>query len=615
MSNTALQHRLCLGRCSSSIAKRFSSVSPGAFFIVLLAMLTFVMSPDPAAGQAVGAEPAIHFVVDVSGSMAGERLQAAKDAIKETADSIPDETALGLRSYAGGCDQTSVAPVVPLATNNDAEIKTAADGLSAGGGTPTTAALGRGIEELAAYATSGPKTLVLLTDGDTQCGITICEYVKGNLPEGIDLTINTVGLDVSSGAAQDLTCAAEHTGGQYIRVDQPSDLAAALVAATGARTCKLAGADGWRFEAHVSADDGLVLDSSFYKGRQFTQSVSAPYLIASYSEGRTEKKATIELTPQSPSSAGSTVGSTLESWECRAVSDDIYVKAVYKVDDFMFEGAASAASGLRVTQMYRFRGEDPEHYCEPTELLPCGRFWPTIEYSAGGLPTTCASAPGRSGGCTLFEGLTTVQRIEFRPDGTAAGAIDAYKDRDVGIGVETKGSASSEDSGESLKYETAGRAIVDGKRGRWDSIHQSPSDGTSGPNVVKFLPGCSTCVHMHWAWGKQVNAGLRLKKLNPLTKNFTDGRPQILDGSRQDAVFGIVRLEPGQHERDPVTNGWRALIDGEGTPQSKLRGALPVVFWEMSSEASRDAAFPFLDDDYRHGGNGSIFFGGPEHDH
>ena len=153
-----------------------------------------------------------------------------------------------------------------------------------------------------------------------------------------------------------------------------------------------------------------------------------------------------------------------------------------------------------------------------------------------------------------------------------------------------------------MKYEDADEAIRYGRHGDWDSIHQSPSARTSGPGVLS--PGCGECVHMHWAWSRIVNA----RKF----KNFTDGRPQLRDGSSQSADFGIVRLEAGEH--DPVEKGWRSLIDRKKSTASELRGHTPVVYWEMTSYARSDATFPILDN-YRHGGNGAIFFGGPPHTH
>jgi hypothetical protein len=551
---------------------------------------------------AAEANPAIHFVVDVSGSMAGERLASAVDAIKQSAAAVPNTTALGLRSYAGNCDQSSVPPLVPIGIDNDAAISAAADTLVAGGGTPTTAALGQGFQELQAYPTTGAKRLVLLTDGDTQCGISICDFVKQNLPAGLQLQLYAVGLQVSSAAAGDLTCAAQATGGEYIPARQPSDLVDALTQATGGRSCRLEGAGGWRFRAHVSPNDGLVLDESSFKDRIFTEQVSVPYLEGIYQYGKSRGLVSkIELTPTRDQAHASLpvepiVGSTLvpDSFKCEATDTDIYVKAVYVVDDFVAETATPGP--LTVTQEYRFRGVDPAHPCEPTEKLTCGRFWPSLYYSYAGDP---ACSPDKSPTCGKFTLLRTVQRLAFRPDGAPNGGIDAYRDspnvnRDPGI-INTKG------SGGSMKYEDADEAIRNGKRGDWDSLHQSPTSVTSGPGVLS--PGCGECVHMHWAWALGVNvvSGVR-------GRFWTDGKPEILDGSSQSADFGVARLIDTDAERDPVVDGWRSLIDEKESEASQLRGYTPVVFWEMSSSSNSDAAFPVLDN-YDHGGNGAIFFG------
>lgn len=372
-------------------------------------------------------------------------------------------------------------------------------------------------------------------------------------------------------------------------------------------TCVGNGAGGWKFSAHVSDNDGLVLDESSYKGRLFTKDVSVPYVevmwTASSGRGRPAQRSTrVELTRNGTSAHPGVPGAPLlePRFECSSGgSGDIFVRAVYAVPDVIFNGAASPTT---ITQEYRFRAADSAHPCEPSEKLSCGRFWPSVSYSTV-WPTACASAPG-GGACTLFASMRTVQRIAFRPSDVFGGAVDAYKDRNritptlngaSEIVVETKG------SGGSMKYEDIDQAIVGGRRGDWDSIHQAPNVATTGPNPFTRTPGCAECVHMHWAWGTIANQ---------LRQDWTDGRPEILDKSTQDATFGIVRISDKPEERDPVTlpNGWRQLVDRKGSDASLLRENTPIVFWEMTSRSTRDAAFPILDN-YRHGGNGAIFFG------
>jgi hypothetical protein len=286
---------------------------------------------------------------------------------------------------------------------------------------------------------------------------------------------------------------------------------------------------------------------------------------------------------------------------------DILARAVYRFPGYL--GASDSrlgGDGLWVTQEYRFRGDDDQK-CEPTgEMDPCGRFWPTLSYEYKP-PPACDRTSGAT--CSAFNGLRSVQRIEFRPENAAGGAINAFKDvpgtggNGWVAGVQTKGDRA-------MKYEDVDNAIRDGKTGDWDSIHVSPSNETTfpGTNVFSLHPGCGECAHMHWTWRKITN-GI-VGRINPLNKDFTDGNPQIRQGSTQTADFGIIRNQPG--EEDPVATGWRSLVNEKGSEDSKLIGYDSVVFWEMTSFAGSDSTFPLLDN-YKHGGNGALFFGGEHH--
>lgn len=292
-----------------------------------------------------------------------------------------------------------------------------------------------------------------------------------------------------------------------------------------------------------------MLDASSFKGRTFTKSVSAPYLVGFSAQGKKKKttEVKIELTPDQSRAHPGVVGSTLTNFKCESFDNgDMYVTASYVIGDFLF--GSIDASPLTVTQEYRFRGED-DHPCEPSEKLACGRFWPTLSYNWAG-PKKCVSQSGSP--CIRFAGLQSVQRFEFLPDAKEKGAIDAY----------------------------------------WDRPFLDP---TGGFTVVKTTAVNAVTLPHHLSL-------------------WTDGKPELLDGSRQDADFGIVRLadtpEARAAESDPVANGWRSLIDRPKKEKgpSGLRGYTPVIFWQMTSEALSDSTFPVLDN-YKHGGNGALFFG------
>lgn len=382
-------------------------------------------------------------------------------------------------------------------------------------------------------------------------------------------------------------------------------------------SCVGHGSGGWKFSARVSADDGLILEDSSFGGRRLTGTVSVPYVEALWKDGSRDRTTRIELTPDRGNRRPGVPGATLSDFQCQPRGDgDIFVSATYKLDDFMYGGADSI--GLAVTQQYRFRAAEQGDLCEVSGRLRCGRFWPSVSYRSE-LPEACSSAPGAAPTCKLFAGLRTIQRMEFRPDDAGNGAINVFKDGPTPGALLNAAAVATKGNG-AMRYEAVDQAIRDGRRGAWDSIHQSPSSTTSSPGINPFIftPGCAGCVHMHWAWAKAVNIaqGGRLNPAFLRPYDFTDGLPQLLPHSTQDADFGIVRLEDPRRfpeEFDPVDEGWRALVDPKNSAASKLPGHRLVIFWEMTSRGSTDAAWPVLSDN-KHGGNGSLFFAAPRGD-
>jgi hypothetical protein len=112
---------------------------------------------------------------------------------------------------------------------------------------------------------------------------------------------------------------------------------------------------------------------------------------------------------------------------------------------------------------------------------------------------------------------------------------------------------------------------------------------------------------------------------------FTDGRPEIVDGSPQTAYLSVVRYSPDPDEIDPVlvkpttlvqkrtcpTGGYQCLVNAQS-----LAHGQDVLFWDMTSTGTKtpgaivingttmatgDAAWPQLTN-FKHGGNGSMFF-------
>jgi hypothetical protein len=209
----------------------------------LIAAVVLLLSL-PAVGSAQEEQPpegAMLIILDASGSMnnvdeAGvPYIDKAKAAILELIDALPDGMQVGLRVYGHrepntdpvqGClDTELLAPVKPL---DRTAIREAIEGVEASGFTP----IGLSLQEAAAdLPESGPRSIVLISDGEDTCAppdpCRVAEELFGDL---LDVRIESVGflIDTGSAAEQQLRCIADVTGGQYRSVDVAGELVARL---------------------------------------------------------------------------------------------------------------------------------------------------------------------------------------------------------------------------------------------------------------------------------------------------------------------------------------------------------------------------------------------------
>ena len=179
-------------------------------------------------------------VLDASGSMnardaPGSRIDAAKRAVSELVAGLPSGWPLGLMVYgtgtdssdaakAAGCrDVKTLAPVGPL---DQAKVSTAIAGVRASGYTPIGAAL---TAAAAALPASGPRSIVLISDGEDTCAPPDpCAVAKQLRAGGTDLVIHAVGFKVTGKARDQLACLAEAGGGDYVTAAGAEALAARL---------------------------------------------------------------------------------------------------------------------------------------------------------------------------------------------------------------------------------------------------------------------------------------------------------------------------------------------------------------------------------------------------
>jgi Ca-activated chloride channel family protein len=171
---------------------------------------------------------ALLLILDASGSMnsndgSGQsKIAAAKQALYQMVDSLPEGSRAGLRVYghrtsnserdrAAGCRDTEL--ISPIQELNRQAMKDAIGGFQARGWTPIGSALQAAEKDLPA---SGQRTIVLVSDGlDTCAPPDPCDVARDMARRGVNLKVHAIGFQVDAQAREQLRCIASATGGSY----------------------------------------------------------------------------------------------------------------------------------------------------------------------------------------------------------------------------------------------------------------------------------------------------------------------------------------------------------------------------------------------------------------
>lgn len=160
----------------------------------------------PVAVSALQLNPTV-IVLDASSSMneddaPGPRIEAAKKAASTLVDGLPDGAPVGLIVYGTATDDSDAAmaagcqdikTLVPVAPVDKTAFTAAVNGVVASGYTPLGGSLRAAA---AALPASGPRNIVVVSDGDDTCQPAVpCEVAKEIAADG--LSIHTVGFRVS----------------------------------------------------------------------------------------------------------------------------------------------------------------------------------------------------------------------------------------------------------------------------------------------------------------------------------------------------------------------------------------------------------------------------------
>lgn len=192
-------------------------------------------------------------VLDASGSMGepagggGTRIAAAKKALDEVVDALPDDQEVALRVFGsevefadlpGACEDSE--RVVDLGTDNRDELRSAVEEYEPYGETPTGYALREAGKDLGG---DGPRSIILVSDGEPTCDPDPCEVARELSADGVDVRIDVVGLSVSGAARETLECVADKGNGTYYDADDADDIVDSLTtsAARAARPFDFSG--------------------------------------------------------------------------------------------------------------------------------------------------------------------------------------------------------------------------------------------------------------------------------------------------------------------------------------------------------------------------------------
>ena len=217
---------------------------------VLAVLLLLAAAAGPVAAPATAAptrapSEVLLLIVDSSGSMrepdgAGStRMASARAALREIVTALPDSLDVGMRVYghrvasadkAAACQDTEL--VVPVAQLERELLLGTIDRLQPLGETP----IGLSLQQAAVDLPAGvPATVILVSDGEDECfpdlGPEPCAVTRDLVAQGVDLRLETIGLQVAPGGAEQLRCMAEAGGGQFTSVADAGLLAEAIAAA------------------------------------------------------------------------------------------------------------------------------------------------------------------------------------------------------------------------------------------------------------------------------------------------------------------------------------------------------------------------------------------------
>ncbi len=189
-----------------------------------LTLLVEITAPTPLV--TVTRVPAtVQIVLDRSGSMSGDRLEGAKTALLSLIDRLEPTDNLGVVAFDN--EVQIVIPAGPLTDKPRAKAAVAA--LDAGGSTDLSAGYLRGLQEARRVATAAGATLLIVSDGHANAGVTDPDSLGSVAREATTHGVTTSTLGFGLGYDETLLAALAEGGQGNALFAEEADTATALI--------------------------------------------------------------------------------------------------------------------------------------------------------------------------------------------------------------------------------------------------------------------------------------------------------------------------------------------------------------------------------------------------
>lgn len=251
-----------------------------AFISCLIVSSLSVSAQTPTRGN-------VAILLDLSGSMNAElngesRRDVAVSSLTDTVGELDGNASVALYAFGNNFDNSpsskaqsceDINQLVDYGKNNSGAIKEVLSSLEAKGWTPLAKSISTIGSDLALFGDS-EHHLIILSDGEESCNgdpVAAVEELKAN---GVNVIVNTIGLDVDASTRSQLEAIATAGGGQYFDAADAGALSSGLVAAVEKTTIEEHGQADFGSELTLPEggadfEDAVELDIEYFDGRTF----------------------------------------------------------------------------------------------------------------------------------------------------------------------------------------------------------------------------------------------------------------------------------------------------------------------------------------------------------